>query len=114
MIPPTTRSVLARRHWRGDTTVADRPPCGRVRHRPDLMRACPVGLMSDRAAARIAGVSRAMLGLWVETGAWPLPRAILATTQYFRQSEVEDWLKTGIWPAEACFQGRSRVWPVKT
>jgi hypothetical protein len=104
MIPPTTPSSPGRRHCRSVSPVANRSPARMGCHR---MRACPIGLVTDRAAARISGVSREMLRLWIETGAWPLPRAILATTLYFMRSDVEGWLRTGIWPAEARFRGRS-------
>jgi hypothetical protein len=114
MIPPTARSVLARRHWRKVATITDRSRSGRVRHRPDLMRVCPGGLVTDRVAAKTCGVCREMVRLWVETGAWPLPRGIIATTLYFTRSDVEGWLRTGTWPAEARFQGRPLVGHVKT
>jgi hypothetical protein len=62
------------------------------------------GLMTDRVAARICRVGPRMIGLWIETGAWPLPHAVLATTLYFRASDVECWLRTGKWPAGVRFR----------
>ena len=47
-----------------------------------------------------------MIGLWIETGAWPLPHAVCATTLYFRALDVECWLRTGTWPAGVRFRGR--------
>lgn len=113
MIPPTTLSVLARRRWRNDTTITDRSHSGQVSHQPALKSVGLAGLVTELGAARMSGVSRRMLRLWVETGAWPLPRAILAMTLYFRRSDVEGWLRTGTWPAEARFQGHPFMGQVK-
>jgi len=38
------------------------------------------GLMTDRVAAKICRVGPRMIGLWIETGAWPLPHAVGART----------------------------------
>ena len=62
--------------------------------------------MTDRVAARICRVGPRMIGLWIETGAWPLPHAVGATTLYFRASDVECWLRTGTWPAGVRFRSR--------
>jgi hypothetical protein len=63
---------------------------------------------SDRltycAAARICRVGPVMIGLWVETGAWPIPRRGGAASATFGLSEVEGWLATGDWPADARFR----------
>ncbi len=78
--------------------VFDRPchhPTARVTSRSDRL--------TDGAAARICGVGLGMIGLWVETGAWPLPRRGKAASRSFELSEVEGWLATGDWPAGACF-----------
>ena len=55
------------------------------------------------AAAKMCRVEPEMILLWVETGAWPLPRRDGATSATFGVSEVEDWLATGAWPAGAHF-----------
>ena len=84
------------------------------RHHPIRASSLPVarvaadrpGLMTDRVAARICRVGPRMIGLWIETGAWPLPHAVGATTLYFRASDVECWLRTGTWPAGVRFRSR--------
>lgn len=62
------------------------------------------GLITDRVAAKICRVGSRMIGLWIETGAWPLQHAVHATTLYFRASDVECWLSTGTWPAGVRFR----------
>ena len=47
----------------------------------------------------MCGVGPAMIGLWVETGAWPMPRRGEAASATFGLTEVEGWLATGNWPA---------------
>jgi hypothetical protein len=70
-----------------------------VHHRLARVSADRPGLITDRVAAKICRVGPRMIGLWIETGAWPLPHAVRATTLYFRASDVECWLTTGTWPA---------------
>ena len=77
-----------------------------VHHRLARVAADRPGLMTDRVAARICRVGPRMIGLWIETGAWPLPYAVDATTLYFRASDVECWLRTGTWPAGVRFRSR--------
>jgi hypothetical protein len=60
--------------------------------------------VTARAAARMCRVSPGMIGLWVETGGWPMPRRGGAASATFGLSEVEGWLATGDWPAWAHFQ----------
>jgi hypothetical protein len=78
--------------------VFDRPchhPRAHVTSRPDRL--------THRAAARMCGVGLRMIGLWVETGAWPLPHRGEAGSISFGLSAVEGWLATGAWPAGARF-----------
>jgi predicted DNA-binding transcriptional regulator AlpA len=107
MTPPRAKSAVAGRHPKGDASIADRRAPG-VRDRRRLMGPCRGGLVTDRAAARICGVSRGTLHQWVETGAWPLPRAMLVTTLCFVRADVEVWILTGAWPDEARFKGAPR------
>jgi hypothetical protein len=93
--------------WRrleGLATAVGAP--GPERKQPPL--ACTVAdrpdLVTDRVAARMCRVDPRMIGLWVQTGAWPLPQAACATTQSFRRSDVERWIRTGTWPAGAPFR----------
>jgi hypothetical protein len=55
------------------------------------------------AAAEMCRVAQGMILLWVETGAWPLPRRDGAPSATFGLSEVEGWLATGAWPPGAHF-----------
>jgi hypothetical protein len=60
--------------------------------------------VSERTAAKMCGVGVGMIRLWVETGAWPMPRrGIGQAPATFGHSEVEGWLATGIWPAGSTF-----------
>jgi hypothetical protein len=77
-----------------------------VHHRLARVSADRPGLITDRVAAKICRVGPRMIGLWIETGAWPLPHAVGATTLYFRASDVECWLRTGTWPAGVRFRCR--------
>ncbi len=62
-------------------------------------------LITDRAAARWLGVSGRMVRLWVHTGAWPLPCSVLGGSWLFDASDVERWLRSGVWPAGVRFRG---------
>jgi hypothetical protein len=73
-------------------------------HRLVRMSADRPELMTDWVAAQICRVSLEVIGLWVETGAWPLPEAICATTLYFRALDVECWLDSGRWPTSVQFR----------
>lgn len=99
MRPPTTLEERLE-------SAAVRSPAAWVRHRKGCAGVLPSGLVTVRTAATLSRVSQGMLRLWVETGAWPLPRAIRATTLYFARSDVEGWLRSGTWPDEARFQTR--------
>ena len=69
-----------------------------------LMRSRPrASLVTDRALAQRLQVSARMVRLWVDTGAWPLPRCARRTSFLFETSDVEHWLETGVWPAGARF-----------
>jgi hypothetical protein len=59
--------------------------------------------LTARAAAGMCGVGPGMIGLWVETGAWPIPRRGEPASATFGLSEVEGWLATGDWPEDARF-----------
>jgi hypothetical protein len=59
--------------------------------------------VTDRAAAAMCCVGLRMIHLWVETGAWPIPRRGGEAASTFELSEVEGWLATGVWPAGAHF-----------
>jgi hypothetical protein len=50
---------------------------------------CPADLLPDWAIATSMRVSARMIRLWIDTGAWPLPRAVVATTLYFQSLDVE-------------------------
>jgi len=78
--------------------VFDRP-----RHHPTAHVTGRSDRLTDSAAARICGVGPGMVGLWVETGAWPLPHRGEAASISFGLSDVEGWLATGAWPAGARF-----------
>jgi hypothetical protein len=54
--------------------------------------------------AEIIGVPLRMIGLWIDTGAWPLPCSVCGGTSFFRLSDLECWLKTGAWPTGAHFR----------
>lgn len=62
-------------------------------------------LITDRVAAQMCRVSLRVIGLWVETGAWPLPETVHATTMYFRAPDVACWLDSGAWPISVQFLG---------
>lgn len=113
MIPAMTIPGPTRRRSRGHVTANDRSADERGRHRGVRRAPGPTGLVTDRGAARMSRVSPGMLRLWVETGAWPLPRAVHSTTLYFVLSDVEGWIRTGTWPAGARFRSCSSGWPVK-
>ena len=61
-------------------------------------------LVTDRALAQRLQVSVRMVHLWVDTGAWPLPRCARRTSFLFETADVEQWVDTGVWPAGARFQ----------
>jgi excisionase family DNA binding protein len=63
-------------------------------------------LITHRDAARRLQVSARTVRLWVETGAWPLPRYTRRTDWLFEVSDVEDWAKTGGWPRGARYRFR--------
>jgi hypothetical protein len=71
--------------------------------RPMTGQSQPI-LITDRAAARRIGVSARMVRLWVHTRAWPLPRSCQGDSWLFDISDVDHWLKTGIWPAGVRFR----------
>jgi hypothetical protein len=60
-------------------------------------------LVTDRALAQRLQVSVRMVRLWVDTGAWPLPRCARQTSFMFESSDVEQWVETGVWPAGSRF-----------
>jgi hypothetical protein len=64
--------------------------------------------VTERAAAKMCRVVPGMIGLWVETGAWPMPRRGCSAVATFGLSEVECWLATGTWPAGAQFRAAPR------
>ena len=65
-----------------------------------LMRSRPrASLVTDSALAQRLQVSARMVRLWVDTGAWPLPRCARRTSFLFETSDVEQWVETGVWPA---------------
>lgn len=74
-------------------------PCGH----PMVLSTRPSDRLTYRAAAEMCRVGPAMIGLWVETGAWPMPRRGGVASATFERSEVEGWLATGDWPAGARF-----------
>jgi hypothetical protein len=96
----------ARRGLQGLATAGGPTRSEQVHHRLARVAADRPDLMTDRVAAQICHVGPRMIGLWIETGAWPLPHAIGARTLYFRGSDVECWLKTGTWPAGVRFRSR--------
>ncbi len=55
-------------------------------------------LITDRDVAHRLGVSTRMVRLWVHTGAWPLPRSVRDGAWLFDITDVERWLKRGVWP----------------
>ena len=59
--------------------------------------------VTDWAAARMCWVDLGMIRLWVQTGAWPMPRRGGHSPRTFSLAEVECWLATGAWPAGAQF-----------
>ncbi|MHB1560598.1 MAG: hypothetical protein ACYC61_24360 [Isosphaeraceae bacterium] len=61
-------------------------------------------LMADWTVAQICHVNLEVIGLWVESGAWPLPEVVHATTLYFRTLDVERWLDSGTWPTGLHFR----------
>lgn len=103
-IPGRTRPS-ARRRPQGLATADGDPRSERDRHRLARISVDRPELMTDRAAAQICHVSPTMIGLWVETGAWPLPDLVCASTTHFRAPDVECWLRTGTWPAGVTFRG---------
>jgi hypothetical protein len=72
--------------------------------RPTVPLTKPSDRVTARAAAKMCGVGPVMIGLWVETGAWPMPWRGGAASATFGHSEVEGWLATGAWPPGAPFQ----------
>jgi hypothetical protein len=60
------------------------------------------------SVAEIIGVPLWMIRLWIDTGAWPLPRSVRGSTLLFDLSEVECWLRTGAWPPGVHFRKRPR------
>ena len=58
-------------------------------------------LVTDSALAQRLQVS----GGWFVSGStrarWPLPRCARRASFLFESSEVEQWVKTGVWPAGA-------------
>jgi hypothetical protein len=82
--------------------------------RPMALPATPPDRVTDGAAAEMCWVDPGMIRLWVETGAWPMPRQGGESPGTFAFSEVEGWLATGAWPAGAHFHappGRDRPRP---
>jgi hypothetical protein len=73
-------------------------------HHPTAHVTSSFDRLTDRAAARMCGVGLGMIGLWVETGAWPMPLRGEEASVTFGLSELEGWLATGDWPAGARFQ----------
>jgi hypothetical protein len=73
-----------------------RPPMARRTKQSDRV--------TDRAAARRCRVDLGMIRLWVQTGAWPMPRRCGESPRTFALAEVEGWLATGAWPAGAQFR----------
>lgn len=63
----------------------------------------PTRLITHRAAAHACRVSPGMVLRWIETGAWPLPRAVQGMRLYFRLSDVSLWVLTGTWPTGCRF-----------
>ncbi len=124
--PNWERPAAGRRHleeasrWLNGTVIlgADRPIGGMARpsnpgalpdpfdrpcRQPTVLPARPPDRLTYRAAADMCCVGPVMIGLWVETGAWPMPRRGGVASATFERSEVEGWLATGDWPAGARF-----------
>jgi hypothetical protein len=96
----------ARRGLQGLATAGGPARSEQVHRRLTRVSADRPGLMTDRVAAKICRVGPRMIGLWIETGAWPLPHAVGPRTLYFRPSDLQCWLRTGTWPAGVRFRGR--------
>jgi hypothetical protein len=69
----------------------------RVRRTATVSRVSP-DLVPHRVIASNLGVSVRLIRLWIDSGAWPLPRAVGATNLYFNGIEVDCWTRTGTWP----------------
>jgi hypothetical protein len=69
-------------------------------------------LVTDHEVARRLRVSKRMVRLWIDTGAWPLPRSAEGISLLFDPADVECWLETGAWPAGMPFRVRARRIPV--
>jgi predicted DNA-binding transcriptional regulator AlpA len=124
---PTGRRYLEEvaRWLRGAVILgADRPIPGMVRpsnpgvradlferpcHDPMVYSTRQSNRLTYHAAADMCRVGRVTIGLWVETGAWPMPRRVGAASATFSLSEVEGWLATGAWPAGAHFHSPPAV-----
>jgi hypothetical protein len=119
-LPAGRRHLQEAARWLKGTIVlgADRPipatarsphpgvradPYDRPFHPPTILSTRQSDRLTYRAAAEMCTVSPAMIGLWVETGAWPMPRRGGIGSATFGRSEVEGWLATGDWPVGARF-----------
>lgn len=94
----------ARRRPEGLATAVGAPRPERDPPPSPRMAADRTDLVTDRVAARMCRVGPRMIGLWIETGAWPLPHAVCATSRSFRLSDVKCWIRTGTWPAGVPFR----------
>ena len=119
-LPAGRRHLEEAARWLQGTLVlgADRPipatarsphpgvradPFDRPCHHATILSTRQSDRLTYRAAAEMCHVSPAMIGLWVDTGAWPMPRRGGIASATFGRSEVEGWLATGDWPAGAHF-----------
>jgi hypothetical protein len=81
-IPRTARALV--RRVRGDLFV-------RRSHQPAVPSTERSDRVSERTAAKMCGVGLGMIRLWVETGAWPMPRRGGAAARRPRRSGARRW-----------------------
>jgi predicted site-specific integrase-resolvase len=55
-------------------------------------------LVTHKELARRCGISPATIRRWVAAGVWPSPVAWTERTWFYRETDVQRFIKTGEWP----------------
>jgi predicted DNA-binding transcriptional regulator AlpA len=68
----------------------------------------PPGVLRLRTVAELIDTPADTIRDRVERGTWPRPISIVDRDWYYPAAWINEWVKTGEWPAEAVFRGRER------
>jgi hypothetical protein len=63
-------------------------------------------LITAGCASRMCRVGPIMVGRWIDSGLWALPRLVRHHVYFYRRADVECWIRTGGWPGDSLFRAQ--------